>query len=89
MRRDRLLTVTIESNGGSVMEPVGLWQSGSTINSSTHIAYHYMFCIKLQKFLNNRDQIPFSFSDMHVQNKKYRNFVSISRLMGKCTAQKC
>ena len=25
---------------------------------------------------------------MHVQNKKYRNFVSISRLTGKCTARK-
>ena len=25
---------------------------------------------------------------MHVQNKKYRNFVSISRLTGKCAAQK-
>ena len=25
---------------------------------------------------------------MHVQNKKYRNFVSRSRLTGKCTARK-
>ena len=27
-------------------------------------------------------------SDMHIQNKKYRNFFSISRLTGKCAAQK-
>ena len=26
--------------------------------------------------------------DMHVENKKYGNFVSISRLTGKCAAQK-
>ena len=26
--------------------------------------------------------------DMHVQNKKYENVVSISRLTGKCTTQK-
>ena len=30
----------------------------------------------------------FLISDMHVQNKKYGNFVSISRLTGKCAAQK-
>ena len=27
-------------------------------------------------------------SDLHVQNKKYWNFVSMSRLTGKCAAQK-
>ena len=31
----------------------------------------------------NRNQI-----DMHVQNKKYGNFVFISRLTGKCAAHK-
>ena len=30
----------------------------------------------------------FLISDMHVQNKKYGNFVSISHLTGKCAAQK-
>ena len=30
----------------------------------------------------------FLISDMHLQNKKYGNFISISRLTGKCAAQK-
>ena len=35
------------------------------------------------------DEIPvFFISDMHVRNKKYGNYVSISRLTGKCAPQK-
>ena len=40
--------------------------------------------LKQAKLINHR----FLISDMHVQNKKYGNFVSISRLTCKCTAQK-
>ena len=35
-------------------------------------------------FLAPNRNSRFLISDMHVQNKKYRDFVSISRLTGKC-----
>ena len=35
-------------------------------------------------FRNSR----FLISDMHVQNNKYENFVSVSSLIGECAAQK-
>ena len=39
-------------------------------------------------FLAPKQNSRFLISDMHVQNKKYRNLFSISRLTGKCAAQK-
>ena len=35
----------------------------------------------------NRHVYPILISDMHVQNKKYANFVFMSRLTGKCATQ--
>ena len=57
----------------------------ATFQNMSHYKSDLCFC---SIFLARDRHSQFHISDMHVENKKYGNFVSISRLTGKCAAKK-
>ena len=66
---------------------LGRWISDN-YHLENYVSYYRRDLCYCSIFLAPDQNFRFLISDMHVQNKKYGNFVSISRLTGKCAVQK-
>ena len=64
------------------------WNNYFYIHFCTHFLHRLHTYYSTHALYNYFVDFSIIISDMHVQNKKYGNFVSISSLTGKCAAQK-